>query len=109
MLLHSLAALLAFSVAQQTTADRPPSDLAVFVGRFVDIRELPNVCDGKDCISLDGRYAATYEVLRTLRGSISNKTVSFEVFDHYGLPDFTRYVNSLLFVEQSKDGNYLQK
>jgi hypothetical protein len=109
MLFHSLTALLAFSVAQQTTAGQPPADLAVFVGRFVDIRELPNVCEGKDCISLDARYGATYEVLKTLRGSISNKTISFEVFDHYGLPDFTRYEISLLFVEQSKDGNYLQK
>jgi hypothetical protein len=78
--------------------------LFAFVGEQISIRETPTPEGGLDAV-----FEATYKVLQRVYGHYEGDTITFAVYDHYGVPPFSRYKNALLFVSQSTSGWYHEK
>lgn len=59
---------------------------------------------------MDLAFTAKYEVLEVSHGSYGGTTIEFEVYDHYGYPDFARYDTALLFVSRTpSEGTYVHE
>jgi len=58
--------------------------------------DYPYYCDRVN--TLDGRYQAKYKVLKNIYGDLKMDTVDFTVYDHYGMPKFSKYKYVMLFV-----------
>lgn len=74
--------------------------LIAFVGEMVEVKELPHMP-----ISMDACFSAKYKVLVRVYGHYSRDTIEFTAYDHYGLPEFSKFKNVLLFVSE-QDGKY---
>jgi len=90
-----------------TCASESIEDLFVFVGEKISVTEAPKEpakpCqnkDGSECItiSMDLKYIAKYRVVEMVHGVSPGAEVSFDVYDHYGEPNFAGYKYVLLFV-----------
>lgn len=108
-------------------ASEANEELLVFVGKFIDIEELPDQCPpthpvedagaeedgerglGAVCIQFDALYEARYEVVDGLVGSRFPRELSFRVADHYGFPAFAEYRYALLYVQVGAEGSWLEK
>jgi hypothetical protein len=51
-------------------------------------------------------FRAKYKIIQMMYGKYRNDTISFEAFDHYGVPSFLHYKNALLYVTRSKRKYY---
>jgi hypothetical protein len=78
--------------------------LFVFVGEKIDIKQLRHQ-DG----SLDNGFLATYKVLQRVYGDYLSDTITFEVYDHYGVPEFTKFKDVLLYVSKADSFYYHEK
>ena len=102
--------------------------LIVFVGEKIEIKSYPR--DWKDYIidtiitervrtndtsyvtramSIDSRYLVKYKILQKINGYYSSDTIEFIVYDHYGVPAFSKCQYVLLFVSCSKGKLYHEK
>lgn len=74
--------------------------LYVFVGKKIELVkfEIPHKTSE---IILDEGFKAKYQIIKNVYGNYNKDTIEFEVFDHYGIPAFSKYDYVLLFV-----GNY---
>ncbi|RAK65161.1 hypothetical protein DLM85_16620 [Hymenobacter edaphi] len=74
-----------------------------FIGRKISLErtEHPYYCPeaGRPFLSMDGRYAARYQLLAQLAGRFPRDTMAFTAYDHYGSPAFGRHEQVLLFVQ----------
>jgi hypothetical protein len=114
-------------VSQGGRANEGNEELLVFVGKFIDIKELPDQCPptqpiedaskeeegerelGAVCIQFDALYEARYEVVDGLVGSRFPRELSFRIADHYGFPAFAEYRYALLYVQVGPEGAWLEK
>lgn len=78
--------------------DTIPSNVYVFVGEKIKVEGGESYCD--DRFLLDGKFKGQYKIVQPLIGKYSRDTITFTVFDHYGLPPFSKYNNALLFVSE---------
>jgi hypothetical protein len=78
--------------------DTVPSKVYVFVGEKIKVENGEPYCD--DRFLLDSKFRATYKIVQQVIGNYSKDTITFTVFDHYGLPAFSKYNNALLFVSE---------
>lgn len=119
--------LLGMLLSQVGRASEGNEELLVFVGKFLDIKELPDQCPstqpvedaggeadgerelGAVCIQFDALYEARYEVVDGLVGSRFPRELSFRIADHYGFPAFAEYRYALLFVQVGPEGAWLEK
>ena len=94
--------------------------LIVFVGEklSLDYEKMPvqydTVMFGLDTlispvIQLDSRYKAKYKILQLVHGSYEAKTIDFIVYDHYGVPAFSKFNHVLLFVSYHHGKLYHEK
>jgi len=76
-----------------------PDTLYVFVGRKLLVKELPKPehPPGRMIISYEN-YRAKYKVIQNVYGDYSDKTIEFNVNDHFGVPAFSKSKYALLFV-----------
>lgn len=76
---------------------KTPSNYYIFVGEKIEVKgeEIPYYCD---TILMDGKFKASYKVLKNVYGKFPQNTISFFAFDHYGIPKFSKYENVLLFI-----------
>lgn len=82
------------------------SRLLVFVGEKIDVKRIAHEpCGG--CVQLDGRYLARYRIVQAVYGAHDGADISFEAYDHYGMPAFADHRHVLLFVSRTWDGSYL--
>ena len=65
--------------------------LLVFVGKKITVNNIPSE-------GMDAKFIAKYEVLERVCGEYRKDTIEFTVFDHYGIPGFSKTENALLFV-----------
>ena len=91
-----LAFLLSSPLARAEQDVRAP-ELAIFVGRLAEVRELDLDC-GRGCWNFDSGYRLRYSVLEALSGDAGSHQGGFDFFGHYGLPSFAHYDTALLFV-----------
>ena len=59
--------------------------------------------------AVDRGFKAKYRILQWVYGDYSNPSIEFLVYDHYGWPGFSNYINSLLFVSQHNGKFYHEK
>lgn len=78
--------------------------LFVFVGEQLECKELPY-----DTGSMDAGFKAKFKIQQVVYGKYDYDTIEFEAYDHYGLPGFSHYKNSLLFLSKYKDKYYQEK
>jgi len=74
----------------------------VFVGEKISLERVAPKAGER---SLDQRFLAKYRVLEPFRGTYKGTEIEFTVFDHYGIPPFSKYRYVLLYVELH-DGHY---
>ena len=85
--------------------DKP--NLLVFVGEFISINQLPKTYEYQYIV--DFAYSAKYKVLQIVLGEYNHDTIEFEVHDHYGTPQFSKYKNVLLYLSQSPNGKWVHQ
>ncbi|NHZ43887.1 hypothetical protein [Massilia aquatica] len=103
----ALAALSQASAATDATMANGGRLLA-FIGQKVGLTEQARPqCE--HCIITNAHYLATYRVLDTVFGSYRDALITFDVYDHFGEPAFSRYDNVLLFVSLQEDGTWLHE
>ncbi len=110
--LFRLCATLALAVALPSIAgaaeDGKGENLLVFVGQKIALtKQPPPRCD--NCIIMDEHYLAHYRILDTVHGNYRGGTIDFEVYDHYGVPAFSKYDTVLLFVSRQPDGSWVHE
>ena len=83
-------------------------NLLVFVGQKISlVKQVDAPCD--NCIILDEHYLATYQIVDTVYGNYRGQDISFDVYDHYGTPAFSKYETVLLFVSRQPDGSWVHE
>lgn len=86
----------------------PGQNLAVFVGRKLELQEIqPDVPPGR--LLMDEVFRARYKVLQVYCGDLTTPEVEFEVADHYGRPVFENFDTVLLFLSRAKGKWYHEK
>lgn len=80
----------------------------VFVGRLLQVRELPDECAGT-CINFDSGYELEYEVVQDVAGHPKSDLVKIRFYGHYGLQDFAFYPHALLFVYEDDKQSVLAR
>ena len=78
--------------------------LFAFVGEKIEVSEIP-VSEG----AMDFGFKAKYKVLLKVYGNLSNDTIEFIGYDHYGFPRFAKFKNVLLFVSNDSGKLYHEK
>lgn len=99
-----LAPLYPAASASDAGADKK-DNLLVFIGQKVSLTEQPPQC--KDCLIGNAHFVANYRILDTLHGNHRGGTITFDVFDHYGVPGFSKYDTVLLYVLRRPDGSWV--
>ena len=71
-----------------------------FIGQkiSVDYAKETYYCDR---VSMDSKFRSRYKVLSNVYGRLPTDTVEFTAYDHYGMPQFSKYQTVLLFVSES--------
>lgn len=110
LLLFVLLLLSSLAIEAQTAKD----SLYVFVGEKIKIEEIPykidTLPDGSVEIPMDAGFNCEYKIIENVYGNYPSCTIKFRVYDHYGVPVFSRYDNVMLFVSIAPDGTlYHQK
>lgn len=88
--------------------ENKPTNFYVFVGEKIEVKPFQPETE-KDVILMDSAFKAKYRVIENLYGNYDENTIEFEVYDHYGVPPFSRYKNVLLFVSEHKGKLYHEK
>lgn len=78
--------------------------LFAFVGKKISVDSLSDI----EC-SMDYAFGAKYEVLQRVFGSFSEDTIEFVVFDHFGVPPFSKFEHVFLFLSANSGTYYHQK
>ncbi len=82
----------------QTVTNR----LFVFVGEKISVTPFePELREGE--IMLDAAFKAKYKVIETVFGKYDKDTIEFEVYDHRGVPAFSKFNFTLLYVSKGSD------
>lgn len=91
-------------VQSEATAQRRDS-LFVFVGAMLNLEKFElEVPDG--VVVMDECFMTTFEIIEAVYGTFTSDTITFEVFDHYGIPPFAKYNRCLMYVSLRKDGSW---
>lgn len=80
--------------------DSVPSNVYVFVGQKLHLNSEQNPYYCNFVLFMDSRFKAEYKILKQVAGKFPKDTIRFTVFDHYGIPAFSKYENVLLFVNE---------
>ncbi|MBX3257836.1 MAG: hypothetical protein KF862_27145 [Chitinophagaceae bacterium] len=80
------------------------NQLFVFVGHKILVENLPYK-EG----SMDEGFKAKYKILQKVFGNFSQDTIEFVVYDHYGIPAFSKFEDVLLFVSADSGTYFHQK
>ncbi|PHZ84766.1 hypothetical protein [Paremcibacter congregatus] len=71
------------------------SQFFVFVGEKI---HLSRDASPEGALSFDEQFSAKYKIIKPYKGSYSGTEIEFTVFDHYGIPAFSKYKYVLLYV-----------
>jgi len=97
--------------------------LFVFVGEKIEVVKMPKIKNpvkidtiikGNDTSyieyitsSFDSKYIAKYKILKQVYGNFKLDTIQFTVYDHYGIPAFSNFKHSLLYVTIGEEDGQL--
>ncbi|SEA03069.1 hypothetical protein SAMN05443667_101671 [Flavobacterium gillisiae] len=77
-----------------------PSKFYIFIGKKIDIKyeKGPNYCDVIFLHGFNGEFKSEYKIEKNIYGNYQKDTINFAAIDEYGIPNFSKYENVLLFV-----------
>ena len=102
------SALLLILLAGAAPADDRSSDLVVFVGERIEVRQVADT-PPPGVLSLDLKFEARYEVHTVIFWAYTASEIRFTAFDHYGRPAFTDYDTVMLYVSKYDGQLFHQK
>ena len=79
-------------------------NLIAFIGKKISVKPLIKNCCG--AIYFSSSYIATYKIEKLLHGNFTSDTITFQVYDHNGTPEFSRHKNVILYVMKREFGNF---
>lgn len=82
-----------------TFNEGPDGQTIAFVGEKIDVVQADYICP-ENHICMDAKFNARYRVIQLLAGDYTGEKIDFVVFDHYGLPRFSRYDRVVLYLQQ---------
>ena len=82
--------------AEKTTK----GELLVFVGEKINIFDASNLGERRQ---MDRAFAAVYKIKQKIYGDFEEDEIVFRVYDHYGVPAFSKYQHALLYVVKKGD------
>lgn len=89
------------------TMEAQVAQLYVFVGEKISVEAFePELEEGT--ILMDEAFIARYKVLENVYGELTEDTIEFQVFDHFGQPEFSNYTHVLLYVIK-EDSQYFHE
>jgi hypothetical protein len=95
-------------VTANLIAQKSNSDLYVFVGEKIDIKEFQlEINNG--LIPMDQGFKAKYKVIEKVYGNLKLDTIDFVAYDHYGIPPFSNFKTVLLYVIKVNGNFYHSK
>lgn len=113
--------LMIFSLCSAFGQTRQDS-LIVFIGEKISVTYTPTeypvdtIIKGKDTtyrkqfpVIMDNKYIAKYKILQLVHGTYQQDTIRFTVFDHYGIPAFSKCPTVLLFLSYYNGELYHEK
>lgn len=92
-----------------------PGQTIAFIGEMIALDKLdyeeycPLTEDGQLRLCMDSRFNARYRIVELLDGDYDGETIDFAVYDHYGLPNFSKHARVILYVKQFETGLYHHK
>jgi hypothetical protein len=88
-----------------------PSKFYVFIGKKIDVKyeKGPNYCDVIFTHGFNGEFKSEYKIEKNVYGNYQKDTINFAAIDDYGIPDFSKYENVLLFVGEYCGQLYQEK
>lgn len=94
--------------APETCMENPDVEgkMLVIIGEKIALEELPQEEDG---FLRDAKFLAKYKIAEIVCGTYIKDTISFIVYDHYGIPPFSKYKNAMLFLSQNDSSFYHMK
>lgn len=85
--------------------DLSGSEVYAFIGKKISVQKFnPEIEDGY--ILMDSAFIATYEVIEQYSGKKLNKRIQFEVYDHYGFPNFAKHDKAMVYLKKGKESLY---
>ncbi|WP_226666804.1 hypothetical protein [Microbulbifer aggregans] len=123
-----ITAVILLTISLSSYSSEEPEERLVFIGSQINFNEFdPNEesdgCDDvvvdtsngeeglMECItiSLDAAFKATYSISKVVEGSYLGDSISFEVYDHYGTPEFSKYDVAMIYLEKYDGKWYHEK
>lgn len=109
--------LMTFFFLLSTFGQTLKDSLIVFVGEKIEVKYMKRpltetVIEGDDTatyVRIDREYLAKYKILQLIHGLYKSDTIEFSVYDHYGIPAFSKYKTVLLFVSEDEGKLYHEK
>ena len=93
--------------------------LIVFVGELISIEELPNTTIRKEIIDgdtiefelapFDSKYKSKFRIIKLINGFYSQDIIEFISYNHYGIPKYSNYKTSLLFISEYENEELVQQ
>ncbi len=96
--------LISLFLSSQLLGETGGSEYFVFVGEKISLTPAtPKLKENE--IPFDSQFLAKYRIIKPFKGSYPGSEIEFTVFDHYGVPPFSKYDHVLLYVVLH-DGKY---
>ena len=86
-----------------------PTNYYIFIGKKIDVtvESQPYYCNGDEL--LDAKFKSIYKIEKNIYGVFPKDTITFTAFDHFGVPNFSKFDNVLLFVGEYCGNLYHEK
>lgn len=72
----------------------------VFIGEKIKVDYANQTYYCGNIISMDTKFNAVYKIIQNIYGNLSNDTIHFVAYDHYGFPEFGKHKYAMLFVSE---------
>lgn len=87
-------------VDSRTCGVNPGENLIVFVGQKIELRKVAEPHVDEHGWQMDYKFRATYEVFDLVCGDYASPQIKFDIYDHYGTPEFAQFETVLLYVSR---------
>ena len=114
--------LVVLSILSACITAEETEERLVIIGKQLGFERFESTCDQDQdhketdertlmivCINMDEAFTARYSVQTVLEGQYHQDEISFEAYDHYGTPEFSRYDIAMIFLEKHNGQWYHQK
>lgn len=95
-----------FQSAPKNCGEYKGNNLLIFVGEKIEVTDISDTSSPDEFDLFYGKYKAKFKVVEKICGDYDKNTITFIAYDHYGMPRFARYKNSILYLYKENDTFY---